>query len=60
VPNTDSQSNEVVDKLTLTEIVTQSHKITEIYELAHESHLLPHGAPLFSVSYFTGQAITAV
>jgi hypothetical protein len=34
VPNTDSHSNEVVDKLTLTEIVNQSHKITEIYEVA--------------------------
>jgi len=30
VPNTESHSNEVVDKLTLIEIVTQSHKITEI------------------------------
>jgi len=49
-----------VDKLTLTEIVIQSHKITEIYESAHGSHLLPYGASLFIVSYFTGQSITAV
>ena len=60
MPNTDSHNNEVVDKLTLTEIVTQSHKITEIYDLARGSHLLPYGASLFRVSNFTDQAITAV
>ena len=57
VPNIDSHGNEVVSKLNLTEIVTKSHKITEIYELTHRSHLLPYEGLLFTVSYFTDQAL---
>jgi hypothetical protein len=57
VPNIDSHGSEVVGKLNLTEIVTKSHKITEIYELTHGSHLLPYRASLFTMSYFRGEAV---
>jgi hypothetical protein len=58
-PNTDDHAREVLNKSNLTEIVTRSHKITEMYDVACglRVHLLPCGLPLFTVSYFTGKVV---